>query len=442
MLILEEQDATTRKTWRMSNAHTHIEHLLTRRSFLIASGAAFAGAMGTALLGCSSSDAEEHSGADDGNATDGNATASSTQKARDFDPSAPVEERVSQLMDAMSEHEKICQLFVVEPEKLTGVGVVVQAGDATREALAAMPVGGIIYFSQNLEDAEQTRTMLAHTLEFGLEASGVPPLLCIDEEGGTVTRVGGKDGFGAEDPGDMADIGAAGDAAQARAVAEQMGDYLHELGFNTDFAPVCDVANNPDSDTMRKRSFGSDPALVAEMVAAQVEGFTEAGVLCSAKHFPGIGAAVGDSHDDRIVYEGAIEELRATELVPFEAAIDAGVPLVMVGHMSLPAIVGDDKPACLSRAIVNDLLRKELGFEGIIITDSLSMGAITEHYPAEEAIVIALEAGCDLLLMPEDLESAVNAVADALDTGRLDWDQINASLRRVLTTKLERLASV
>ncbi len=351
----------------------------------------------------------------------------------------PLAQRIETLLGSMSDREKLCQLFCVTPESLTGMGQVIQAGDATRNALASLPVGGLVYFADNIGGPEQVAEMLGATRGFALDACGIPPLLCVDEEGGQVARVANRAGMGVDNVGDMADIGAGADPAEARSAAEYVGGYLSDLGFNTDFAPVCDVANNPESDTMRRRSFGADPQLVAQMVAAQVEGFEAAGVLCSAKHFPGIGAAVGDSHDSRIVFEGALADLEAVELVPFRAAIDAGVPLVMVGHLSVPQVAGSDAPACLSSAIVTDLLRGSLGFEGVVVTDSLAMGAVGEYYSAAEAAVLALEAGCDLLLMPADLDAALDALRAAVDEGRLSWGRIDDSLRRILRAKLEYL---
>lgn len=399
---------------------------ISRRKFVAAAGSA---AMGLALFGCGRSDSDEEPAAEQ-------SAAQEEPIAEEVGLPDPIEQRVEELASGLSDRQKLCQLFVVTPESLTGTGVAIQAGEATQQALELCPVGGVVYFAQNLIDEAQTTEMLDNTFHYALSACGIPPLLCVDEEGGTVVRIGGAEGFTARNVGDMADIGAAGDAAAAKEAAEYIGDYLVDLGFNTDFAPVCDVADNPNSDTMKQRSFGADPQLVAEMVAAQVEGFTEADVLCTAKHFPGIGAAVGDSHDSRITFDGVLGQLENTELVPFEAAIEAGVPLVMVGHLSLPAIVGDDAPACLSPIIVTDILRDNLGFEGIVITDSLSMGAVGEYYTTAEAVVLALQAGCDMLLMPTDLGEALDAVEAALADGRLAWDRVEAALRRILRVKV------
>jgi beta-N-acetylhexosaminidase len=348
-----------------------------------------------------------------------------------------LEIRVTALLDEMSLEHRVAQMFIVRPEYIVdGVGVVVQAGEQTREALKNCPVGGLIYFSQNLVDTEQAKAMLANTIQYGLEANGIPPFLCVDEEGGTVSRIGGNPGFDAINVGDMADIGASGDPELARSMARYVAEYLKPLGFNVDFAPVCDVANNPESDTMRWRSFGDDPNLVARMVAAQVEGFLQGGMMCSAKHFPGIGAAVGDSHNVGITSSQTAEGLLAFELVPFESAIQAGVPFVMVGHISLPLLTGDATPACLSPSVVQGILRDQLGYEGLIVTDSLGMAAVDDYYTVEESAVAVLQAGCDIVLLPADLDAAISGVLVAINAGELDEERIGQSVRRILRTKL------
>ena len=172
------------------------------------------------------------------------------------------------------------------------------------------------------------------------------------------------------------------------------------------------------------------------MVAAQVRGFSEAGVLCAAKHFPGIGGVLGDSHEGAIVSNKTLDELRAWELVPFEAAIEAGVPLVMVGHLTAPNATGNDVPSSINPAIVTDLLRGELGYEGLIITDSMSMGAVGDFCTPDQAGVAALQAGVDLVLMPEDFAAAYQGVLDAVRSGALSEERVDQSVTRIVKTKL------
>ena len=347
---------------------------------------------------------------------------------------AAVDERIG----AMTLEQKVAQLFIVTPEALVeGVSQVTQAGDMTREGVTAHPVDGIVYFAQNLLDPEQTTTMLANVKQFYADAGNVAPFIAVDEEGGTVVRVADNEAFGAQDVGDASALGSAGDTEAAKRAAEQIADYLMPLGFNLDFAPVADVVDPLRSDTMGLRSFSSDAAVAADMVRAEVEGFRDKKMLCCAKHFPGIGAAAGDSHEGAITIEATNEELETVDLVPFRAAIEAGVPMIMVGHVSLPNIVGDSTPAPLSSAVVQGMLRDSLGYTGIIVTDSLSMGAITDYYTPAEAAVAALKAGCDIPLMPERLDEAYQGVLSAVQVGELTEERIDESLTRILTAKQE-----
>lgn len=347
---------------------------------------------------------------------------------------AAVDERIG----AMTLEQKVAQLFIVTPEALVeGVSQVTQAGDMTREGVTAHPVGGIVYFAQNLLDPEQTTTMLANVKQFYADAGNVTPFIAVDEEGGTVVRVADNEAFGAQDVGDASALGSAGDTEAAKRAAEQIADYLMPLGFNLDFAPVADVVDPLRSDTMGLRSFSSDAAVAADMVRAEVEGFRDKKMLCCAKHFPGIGAAAGDSYEGAITIEATNEELETVDLVPFRAAIEAGVPMIMVGHVSLPNIVGDSTPAPLSSAVVQGMLRDSLGYTGIIVTDSLSMGAITDYYTPAEAAVAALKAGCDIPLMPERLDEAYQGVLSAVQVGELTEERLDESLTRILTAKQE-----
>lgn len=354
------------------------------------------------------------------------------------DAAAAARAAVDERIGAMTLEQKVAQLFIVTPEALVeGVSQVTQAGDMTREGVTAHPVGGIVYFAQNLLDPERTTTMLANVKQFYADAGNVAPFIAVDEEGGTVVRIADNEAFGAQDVGDASALGSAGDTEAAKRAAEQIADYLMPLGFNLDFAPVADVVDPLRSDTMGLRSLSSDAAVAADMVRAEVEGFRDKKMLCCAKHFPGIGAAAGDSHEGAITIEATNEELETVDLVPFRAAIEAGVPMIMVGHVSLPNIVGDSTPAPLSSAVVQGMLRDSLGYTGIIVTDSLSMGAITDYYTPAEAAVAALKAGCDIPLMPERLDEAYQGVLSAVQVGELTEERLDESLTRILTAKQE-----
>ena len=402
---------------------------ITRRRFVwlaaLAGGSlALSGCAGDGSNGTGGSTGVDGSGGE--GAGDGQNPEDATAAAR-----AAADERIG----AMTLEQKVAQLFIVTPEALVeGVSQVTQAGDMTRDGVAAHPVGGIVYFAQNLLDPEQTTAMLANVKQFYADAGNVAPFIVVDEEGGTVVRVADNEAFGAQDVGDASALGSAGDTEAAKRAAEQIADYLMPLGFNLDFAPVADVVDPLRSDTMGLRSFSSDAAVAADMVRAEVEGFRDKKMLCCAKHFPGIGAAAGDSHEGAITIEATNEELETVDLVPFRAAIEAGVPMIMVGHVSLPNIVGDSTPAPLSSAVVQGMLRDSLGYTGIIVTDSLSMGAITDYYTPAEA---ALKAGCDIPLMPERLDEAYQGVLSAVQVGELTEERLDESLTRILTAKQE-----
>jgi beta-N-acetylhexosaminidase len=187
---------------------------------------------------------------------------------------------------------------------------------------------------------------------------------------------------------------------------------------------------------MAKRSFGTTADAVAPMVESAVKGFLDGGIMCCAKHFPGIGGAQGDSETEAITTDKTLDQLRQEELVPFERAIAAGVPMVMVGHISCPKVTGDSAPASLSRAIVTDVLRDELGFGGIIITDSLGMGAVAGLHKARDLAVAAIQAGVDMLLMTPDLAASYQGVLNAVKAGTITEERIDESVTRIVRAKL------
>lgn len=350
------------------------------------------------------------------------------------EPEEPEEEDIlgelaTSYFSEMSIENKVAGLFMVTPEAITGVRTATQAGDGTQEALNQYAVGGLIYFSQNIKDKEQITTMLSNTAAM----SNYPIFLAVDEEGGDVSRVANSS-IEVEKVDAMGEIGATGDAAKARGAGTTIGSYLKEIGFNVDFAPVADVAAGEDS-VPGNRAFGSDPQLVKEMVANAVEGIEGEGVSACLKHFPGLGSTTEDTHDGRVEITKSIEELQAVDFVPFQAGIEAGADFVMVSHASAPAIDDNNVPSSLSRKVITDTLRGELGFRGVIITDALDMTAITDYYTPEEAAVMAIEAGADMLLMPEDFEKAYGAVLAAVQEGKITEERIDESLERIYRVK-------
>ena len=346
------------------------------------------------------------------------------------------EMKIDRVLASMTLEEKVNQLFMITPEALTGVGTVIQAGDGTREALAEHPVGGLIYFAQNLKDPDQTRTMLENTQEYASARSGFPIFLSVDEEGGQVARVGSNPSFGVPEIGNMSEVGAGGDTQEAYETGSTIGAYLKDLGFNMDAAPDADVLTNPANEVVKYRSFGSDPDLVSRMAAAELKGLNDQGIIGMYKHFPGHGGTTADSHEGYVYVEENLEELKSGALVPFQDGADNGLRVIMVSHIACPEVTGDNTPATLSRQLVTDLLREDMGFDGLVITDALNMGAITEQYSSGEAAVAALNAGVDMLLMPADFQAAYDGVMAALENGELTEERIDESVRRILEIKL------
>ena len=331
----------------------------------------------------------------------------------------PVEEQAAQLVSQMTLEDKIAQMFVITPNALTGYASgVTAAGDTTKEAYQSRPVGGIVYMADNLTDPEQTTTMLSNMQEIARERTGLPVFLCVDEEGGSVARIAGNDAFGVTDVGNMSDIGASGDVQNAYNAGSTIGSYLAALGFNVDFAPVADVLTNPDNQVIGQRSFGSDAQTVAGMVTSELQGLSAAGVYGMVKHFPGHGGTSGDSHDGAVSTDKTLEELMAEELVPFQSAIDGGVNFVMVGHISAPNVTGDNAPATLSKVLITDVLRGQMGYNGIVITDAMNMEAITGFYNSDKAAVLAVTAGADMILMPADYNTAYTGILNAVNDHR------------------------
>lgn len=327
----------------------------------------------------------------------------------------------------MSLEEQVYQLFIVTPEDLTGVEAATQAGDATKTALEQYPVGGIVYFDKNLENVDQIKSLLSNTQSY----AKTPLLLAVDEEGGTVSRLGNR-GLGVTKLGDMADYD---DPQEIHAMGKTLGEELLALGFNLDFAPVADVSTSGSA--IGGRAFSDDAETAASLVGSMVAGMKESGILCTLKHFPGLGGVSADTHDGAASTSATLDQLKEKDFLPFQAGIDAGAPLVMVSHLSVPAVTGDDRPASLSSSIIDGLLRQELGFDGVVVTDALNMEAITDHFTAAEAAVQALEAGADLLLMPEDFQAAADGVLHAIDTGSIPQETVTDSVVRVLAMKYE-----
>jgi beta-N-acetylhexosaminidase len=332
------------------------------------------------------------------------------------------ENREASIVSRMSVRDMVGQMFVVS------VGGT-QPDYYIEKLVRKRNIGGVILFSYNMKSEEQVQSLAGRLQKLSMQTEpAVPLFVAVDQEGGDIASAP----WVAPQPA-AAEVGSRGDPEEARAIAATMGRQLLRAGINTDFAPVVDTGFGA---AIGNRSYGEDPELVARMGAAAVEGFEEAGVVSAAKHFPNHGLATSDSHVSLPVIRHDEKTLRSYDLPPFEAAIDAGVPMVMVGHLVYPAI-DPHNPASLSRDAIS-MLRRDLGFKGVVVTDDLRMAGAKDGGTTAEAAVEAVEAGADLLVVPsppQQQADAYDAVVAAVESGKIPRARIQKSVERLLRVK-------
>ncbi|MFF0395458.1 glycoside hydrolase family 3 protein [Streptomyces sp. NPDC005248] len=359
--------------------------------------------------------------------------------------SASTTKRLKQLISRMSLEEKVGQLFVMrvyghsatEPDQadidanLTEIGVRTAA-----ELIAKYHVGGIIYFAwaHNTRDPHQIADLSNGIQRAGLAGpTPLPLLISTDQEHGIVCRVGEPATLM---PGAMA-LGAGGSSSDARRAGKIAGTELAAIGINQNYAPDADVNVNPANPVIGVRSFGADPQAVAAMVTAQVKGYQVAGVASTAKHFPGHGDTNTDSHTGLPYIHHTREQWAELDSPPFRAAIAAGIDAIMTAHIVVPALDPAEDPATLSRPILTGILREELGYDGVVVTDSLGMEGVRTKYGDERVPVLALQAGVDQLLNPPDLAVSWNALLAAVKSGEISEARIEESILRILRLKMK-----
>ncbi|MEU7741828.1 beta-N-acetylhexosaminidase [Nonomuraea sp. NPDC049158] len=343
---------------------------------------------------------------------------------------------LSRVLSKMSVEEKVGQLFMpvlygTGPGSVSGENQARYGAQTPAKVVAKYHLGGVILFPANIQSVGQVVD-----LTNGLQqaSKGVPLLIGTDQENGLVSRMGA---LMTDFPGASV-IGSTKDTANARAVARATGEELRAVGVNLDFAPVADVNIDPRNPVIGKRAFGNQPAEVAKMVAASVKGFNDAKVAATAKHFPGHGDTNIDSHTGLPVIKHTKEQWERIDAPPFKAAIAAGVDAVMSAHIVFPKLDPSRDPATLSKPILTGLLRNKLGFQGVISTDALNMDGVRKKYSDAEIPVRAIQAGADLLLMPNNLPVAYNAVLAAVKSGKISQERLDQSVTRLLKLKQAR----
>ena len=336
--------------------------------------------------------------------------------------------KVAAIVTSMSLPEKVGQLLVPTVPGYAGA-------DGGAALVRDYHVGGVIYFADNVRTASQVAALSARLQQAAAaQRPRIPLLIGTDQEGGIVSRMAGVTTLF---PGQMA-AGATREPAEIFAQERVTGTELRALGINLDYAPVADVNVAPANPAIGIRSFGSQPGLVSGMTAAAVAGFHAAGEAAAAKHFPGQGDTDVDSHTGLPVIHHTRAQWRQIDAPPFQAAIRAGVDEVMIGHIEVPALDNSGLPASLSHTIVTGLLRDKLGYHGVITTDSLQMGGVLAGHNDAQVAVLAIQAGCDQLLMPDSVPVAHAALLGAVRAGRISMAQLNASVTRIISLKVAR----
>lgn len=355
-------------------------------------------------------------------------------------PPSPEQAWVERTLSGMTLEQKIGQLFVTvaygEHADVPDARNRAEYGlDTPAELVAKYHLGGIVYFgwTSTLRSPLQVGELSNGLQRAALAGGGVPLLISTDQENGAVVRIGPP-----MTPLPTAgQLGAAGVVEDARAAAEISGRELRAMGVNQDLAPVADVNLNPSNPVLGSRTFSADPAVAAAMTGAEVTGYQQF-VAATAKHFPGHGATATDSHVGLPVVNHDRAQWERLDAPPFRAAVAAGVDVIMLGHLVLPRIDPSGAPATLSPVLVDGLLRHDLGYQGVVMTDSLRMQAVREVQPDARIPVLAIAAGADLLLMPPDLDLAYRSVLAAVRGGELSQERVDTSVRRLLALKWRR----
>lgn len=341
-------------------------------------------------------------------------------------------------MKNMTVEEKAGQLFIVNLELLDQKnGNYYEWRRFTKrmkKSLDKYHIGGVILFSRNIAGRKQTEKLVTKLQE----NSSIPLFISVDEEGGDVARIANNKKMGTTVFQTMEEIGRTKDASYVYNMGETIGSEISSLGFNVDFAPVADVKTSELNLEIGTRSFGGEPDKVAEFTSAFVKGIQKQNVSATLKHFPGQGSSSGDTHIESVNIDSSIASLRKNDFVPFEAGIAAGADFVMVSHISVSKVTETAQPASMSNLVMDTILRDELGFQGVIITDAMDMASITDNYTSAEAAYGAVSGGADIVLMPLDLEMAYNEIINRINNGSISKERLDASVLRILTVKFMR----
>lgn len=347
-------------------------------------------------------------------------------------------ELAADYLENMTLEEKVGQIFMVNLEQLDQRrGNYYEFRKCTKvmqENIKKYHVGGVILFSRNLAKRKQTIKMN----EKFLNADRTPLFIAVDEEGGRVARIASNPKMKTTVFPSAEEIGKTQDDEYTYQMGKTIGTEIKELGFNVNFAPVADVKTSELNEEIGDRSFGSDPQKVSDYVSAFIQGLDKVGISGTVKHFPGQGSSSGDTHKGSVDIDSSIASLRKNDFVPFMAGIAAGADFTMVSHISVSKVTETSTPASMSDLIMQTILRDELGFQKVIITDALDMSSITDYYTSAEAAYNAFKAGADIILMPRDFEEAYQGIYAKVLDGTIEEARLDASVLRILAVKIQR----
>lgn len=375
--------------------------------------------------------------------------ASTEESSEDESSESPsndlIDSSVNDIVANMTLWQKIGQMIMPSIRTWNGEPVTSTIPEDLKKVINKYHVGNIILFAENFGTAEDT-VRLTHSLNEALSID-IPMFIGADQEGGNVVRLN----YGCSLVGNMA-LGAIGSDEDSYIVGKITGEQLSALGLNLDLAPTLDVNNNPANPVINIRSFSEDPDLVARLGISMIKGMQDKSVSACAKHFPGHGDTETDSHYGLPSIDKSYDEIKKMELVPFQAAIDGGIDMIMTAHIQFPQVESEEKnglilPATLSKKILTDILKEDMGFNGVVITDSMHMDAIASHFSMAEASILAINAGVDILLMPvllhhdghaRELENFISSIVQAVASGKIPMSRINDAVTRIITAKKER----
>lgn len=342
----------------------------------------------------------------------------------------PLGDYVDGIIANMTLEEKVAGLFVTTPESITGVNLATVAGDGTKAALEKYAVGGIVYSAKNISTKEQFSTMISKTVEM-VGVRPYPTFIAIAEEGGANSPLANAGYYTKTN--DASAIAATNDATEAFKAGVEIGVAMNSIGFNLDFAPVADLSSVAGN-ILGNSSFGSSAVDVSVLVGQMINGIEGSNVNACLKYFPGMGVATANPANGRVVSNHSREEFDKGEFLVYKAAVDNGTKMIMMSNVVYSAL-DDTCPASLSSAIITDILRGEMGYEGIVISGNLSDAAIKDYYSDDMAAVNALKAGCDMIFCPANFEAAYKGIIDAINSGVISEERVDDALRRIFRVK-------